>query len=145
MAELSIEEKIALSNYRFQKSKETLSDAVSNFDGGTYKTSVNRSYYAALHAARSLLIIKGVDPLRHEGVITMLSLHFIKSNMLSTETVRIFKHLLSLRADVDYGDFEVITHQDAEDALGQAKRFIEIIEPVREQLIKELSDSAPKG
>lgn len=141
MAELSVEEKTALSDHRFQKSKEALSDADINFAGGIYKTSVNRSYYAVLHAARSLLIIKGVDPLRHEGVITMLSLHFIKSNMLSTETARIFKHLLSLRTDVDYGDFEVITAQDAEDALKEAKRFIEIIEPVREQLIKELKPS----
>ncbi len=38
MAELSIEEKIALSNYRFQKSKDMLSDAVSNLEGRTYKT-----------------------------------------------------------------------------------------------------------
>lgn len=142
MAELTVEEKTALSNHRFEKGLETLSDAESNFSGGTYKTSVNRSYYAALHAARSLLILKGVDPLRHEGVITMLSLHFIRPNTLPAETVRIFKHLLSLRTDVDYGDFEVITAGDAEDALKQAKKFIEIIEPVREQLIKELGDPA---
>lgn len=140
MAELSIEEKIALSNYRIQKSKEALSDATSNFNADIFKTSVNRSYYSVLHAARSLLILKGVDPLRHEGVITMLSLHFIKSNILPTETVRIFKHLLSLRTDVDYGDFEVITNQDAEDALKQAQRFTEIIEPAREQLIKQLNN-----
>lgn len=139
MVELSIEDKIALSNYRFQKGKEALSDAIINFNNGIYKTSVNRSYYAALHAARSILILKGIDPSRHEGVKTMLSLHFIKSNMLPPETIRIFKHLLSLRTDVDYGDFESITVNDAEDALNQAKRFIEIIEPVRERLVKELS------
>ncbi len=143
MTELSIEEKIALSTHRFQKSKEALSDAESNFNGKTYKTSVNRSYYAVLHTARSLLILKGVDPLRHEGVVTMLSLHFIKSNLLPTDCVRIFKHLLSMRTDVDYGDFDVITMQDAEDAVQQAKRFIEIVAPVREHLIRELNDSRP--
>ncbi len=123
---------------------EALSDAASNLSGNAYKTSVNRSYYAVLHTARSLLILKGVDPLRHEGVVTMLSLHFIKANLLPTETVRIFKHLLSMRTDVDYGDFDVITIQDAEDAIQQSTRFIEIVAPVRDQLVKELS-STSKG
>lgn len=142
MAELTIEEKIALSNYRLQKSKDALSDALNTLEGKTYKTSVNRSYYTVLHAARSLLILKGVDPLRHEGVVTMLSLHFIKPNILSTEAVRILKHLLSLRTDVDYGDFDVVTIQDAEDSVKQAKRFLEIAEPVRDRLLKELSKPA---
>lgn len=48
MAELSVEEKTALSDHRFQKSKEALSDADINFAGGIYKTSVNRSYYLNL-------------------------------------------------------------------------------------------------
>lgn len=50
-----------------------------------------------------------------------------------------------MRTDVDYGDFDVITMQDAEDAVQQAKRFIEIAAPAREQLIRELNDTATKG
>ncbi len=57
---LSVKEKIALSDVRFEKSKEMLSDAVKTFKDNMYKTSVNRSYYAVLHSARSLLILKGM-------------------------------------------------------------------------------------
>jgi uncharacterized protein (UPF0332 family) len=139
MVALSIEEKIALSNIRAEKSKEAINDAIGSLNAGMFKTSANRSYYAVLHAARSLLILHGSDPLKHDGVKTMIALHFVKTNILPTELIDIFKDLLALRSDVDYGDFESVDKDDAEDAIEQAKRFIEIIETVREQLIKEMS------
>lgn len=139
MVELSIEEKVTLSELRAEKSRNTLSDAINNFNAGMYKTSVNRSYYAVLHSARSLLILKGLDPIKHDGVKTMISLHFIRTNLLPKEVIDIFKDLMVLRTDVDYGDLEFVDKDEAEKALNQAKRFIEIIEPVRAHLIKELS------
>ncbi len=141
MVELSIEEKIALSNIRAEKSKEAINDAIGSLKGGMYKTSANRSYYAVLHAARSLLILHGSDPLKHDGVKTMIALHFVKTKMLPEEVIAIFKDLLTLRSDVDYGDFVSVDKDDAEDAIARAKRFIGIIEPLREQLIKEMSNS----
>lgn len=139
MEGLSTEEKIALSDIRFKKSKEMLSDAVKNFKAGMYLTSVNRSYYAALHAARALLILKGIDPVRHDGVKTMISLHFVKTNILSSDVIKMFKNLLSLRTDVDYGDFEFINKEDAANALKQAKLFLKKTEAVRKGLMKEIS------
>ena len=139
MEGLSTQEKISLSDIRFQKSQEMLSDAISSFKIGMYKTSVNRSYYAVLHSSRSLLILKGIDPLRHEGVKTMLSLHFIKGKILLEDSIKIFKNLMALRTDVDYGDFEVVSKSDADKAIKQAKKFIRSVESVRGKLIKELS------
>lgn len=138
MEALNAKEKTALSDIRLEKGREMLSDAINSFNAGMYKTSVNRSYYAVLHSARSLLILKGIDPIRHDGVKTMLSLHFVKANMLSQDVIKIFKNLLSLRIDVDYGDFESVDKNDAENALKQAKRLIKIIEPVRKKLLKEI-------
>jgi len=103
-----------------------------------HKTSVNRSYYEVLHSARSLLILKGIDPIKHDGVKTMISLHFIRTDLLPKEVIDIFKDLMVLRTDVDYGDLEFVGKDEADSAIGKAKRFIEIIEPVRVQMIKEL-------
>ena len=139
MERLNSEEKIILSDIRFKKSEEMLADAVKSLKNGMYMTSVNRSYYAALHAARSLLILKGVDPLSHDGVKTMISLHFIKPKILSQEVMRYFKNLMTLRTDVDYGDFESVEKNEANGALKQAKRFLKIIDSVRKKLIKEIS------
>lgn len=139
MDRLSIEEKITLSDLRYAKSREMLSDALNNFKAGMYKTSVNRSYYAVLHSARSLLILKGIDPLRHEGVKTMLSLHFIKAGIIPQEIIKIFKELLAIRTDVDYGDFETVDKSEAKKAIKKARRFIKTIESARRNLIKEIS------
>jgi uncharacterized protein (UPF0332 family) len=139
MERLNSEEKIILSDIRFKKSEEMLADAVKSLKNGMYMTSVNRSYYAALHAARSLLILKGVDPVSHDGVKTMISLHFIKPKILAQEVMRYFKNLMTLRTDVDYGDFESIEKNEVNGALKQAKRFLKIIDSVRMKLIKEIS------
>jgi uncharacterized protein (UPF0332 family) len=139
MERLNIEEKIILSDIRFKKSEEMLADAVKSLKNGMYMTSVNRSYYAALHAARSLLILKGVDPVSHDGVKTMISLHFIKPKILSQEVMRYFKNLMTLRTDVDYGDFESIEKNEANGALKHAKRLLKIIDSVRKKLIKEIT------
>lgn len=141
MVELSTEEKIALSDVRAEKSDNMLSDASATLKTGLFKTSINRSYYAALHSARSLLILKGIDPVRHDGVKTMLSLHFIKTELLPENIIKDFKNLLSLRTDVDYGDFESTDKKEAEGALKKAIRFLKVIEHERKKLIKEMKSS----
>lgn len=144
MVELSAEEKIALSDVRAEKSNDMLSDASDTLKSGLFNTSVNRSYYAALHSARSLLILKGIDPLQHDGVKTMLSLHFIKTKLLPENIIKDFKNLLSLRTDVDYGDFESINKKEAEAALKKTKSFIKVIEHERKKLIKEMTSPTKK-
>jgi len=44
---------------------------------------------------------------------------------------------MTLRTDVDYGDFEYIEKNEADGALRQAKRFLKIIDSVRKKLIKK--------
>lgn len=139
MVELSAEEKIALSDIRAKKSSEMFSDASDTLKAGLFKTSVNRSYYAALHSARSLLILKGIDPVQHDGVKIMLSLHFIKTKLIPENIIKDFKSLLSLRTDVDYGDFESIDKKEAEDALKKASRFLKVTEHGRKKLIREMT------
>ena len=139
MVELSKEEKISLSDIRFEKSKTMLTDAKKSYEAEMYKTSVNRSYYAILHAARSILILQGVDPSRHEGVKTMLSLHFVKPKLLSQDAIKIFHNLLSMRTDVDYGDFEYISKEDAKESYEEAQKFIEMIESIKKKLQEEFT------
>lgn len=135
---LKSEDKKALSDIRITKAYEFMEDARANYNDGRYKTSVNRSYYAALSAVRSILILEGVNPETHEGVITMLSLRFIKPALLQVEVIKIFKTLLSRRTDVDYGDFETINAAEAEDSLRIAQKMIESIDKVRIGMIRDL-------
>ncbi len=138
MERLTTEEKIALSDLRYEKAKEMLSDASETLKIRLYSTSINRSYYAALHAARALLILKGSDPVTHEGTIRLLSLDFIRTDILPKKFIKILKRLLSMRTDVDYGDMTTIDESEARDAYKDAETFVRETDSIRKKIIEEL-------
>jgi uncharacterized protein (UPF0332 family) len=99
---------------------------------------LNRAYYAALNAVRAILVLEGANPETHEGAVTLLSLRFIKTGVLPVEIIKKFKILLSRRTDVDYGDFDTIDANDAEDSLRSAEELITAIDAARIKLVEEL-------
>ena len=134
---ISIKDKKILSDVRIEKAREFLADAQANFKQQRFRTAVNRAYYASLSALRSLLILEGINPETHDGVLTMLSLRFIKTEILPVHIIRNFKTLFSKRTDVDYGDFDTTSSTDAEESLKNAEEIIESIDVVRKKLIAE--------
>ena len=135
---LSGDDKKALSDIRFAKAREFLDDARANLAEERLKTSVNRSYYAALSAVRSLLILEGVNPESHGGAVTTLSLRFIRTGLVPVAVVKSFKTLLARRTDVDYGDFESIDRSEVEDSLQKGEEILKQIDVLRERLSSEL-------
>lgn len=105
-----------------------------------YRSSVNRSYYAALNAVRSILALEGANPETHDGAVTLLSLKFVKIGFLPVDIIKRFKVLLSRRTDVDYGDFDTIDSAEAEDSLKSAEQIIQTIDQVRTKLIREINE-----
>jgi len=132
---LEAQDKRSLSDLRMAKAQEFLEDAQANVREGRHKTGVNRAYYAALSAIRSLLILEGSNPETHEGVVTMLSLRFVKPDLLPVAFVKSFKLLQSRRADVDYGDIDTIGPEDAADAVRTAEEMIQQAETIRKALL----------
>ena len=132
-------DKKTLSDVRMERAREFFEDAHANFNEKRFRTAVNRAYYASLSAIRALLILQGVNPESHEGVLTMLSLRFIKTEILPVTIVKDFKTLFSKRTDVDYGDFDTTTSADAQESLENAEEIIEAIDVVRKKLIAEMN------
>ncbi len=135
---LSIEDKKTLSELRIKKAYEFLDDAKANLDEGRLRTAINRAYYAVLNAARALLILEGSNPETHEGIITMLSLRFIKPGLLPVQLIKNYKRLLSSRTDIDYGDFDTVTTEEAEDAIRVAEETIKDMDSLRKRLLGEI-------
>lgn len=133
---LEEKDKRALSDVRMTRAMDFLEDARANLRENRYRTAINRSYYAALSAARSILILEGANPETHEGVVTMLSLRFVKPGLLPVEVVKHFKILLSRRTDVDYGDFDTTGFAEAEDSLKITEQIMKLIDAAREKLMK---------
>ncbi len=121
---LNTEEKKVLSRYRLDKALRLLSDAELLLKDGRWESSINRSYYAALNAARAALILFGIDPKSHEGVKTMVNKKLVMDGYISKEHGKWFRELLSEREDVDYADYVIIEQTDAQLAFDNASKFI---------------------
>jgi len=134
---LSVEERINVSNYRLEKAKESLNDSSLLFAHKSYNASANRSYYAVLLAARSLLILRGIDPESHEGVKTMFAKEYIKTELLPATYSDYFRNLQGRRIDSDYSDYVEINELEAEDSLSKAKQFIASVEKLQIDIIRK--------
>jgi uncharacterized protein (UPF0332 family) len=135
---LDQEDKRAISDLRMERAREFLSDAQALLLEGRFRSSVNRSYYAALSGLRSLLILEGADPQSHEGAVTLLSLRFVRTGLLPADVIKQFRVLLSRRTDVDYGDFDAIDENEAKDSLDLSGRVLQYVDILRIKLIGEL-------
>lgn len=135
---LNAKEKKTLSKYRFEKSKKLLDDAGLLLKEKRCESSVNRSYYAVLNAAKAALILFGIDPKSHEGVKTMVSKKLVLDGLIPKEYGKWFRNLLFEREDADYADYVTIDKADAEEAFENASKFIRKIEEVIKKLLKEI-------
>ena len=135
---LSIEEKKSLSRYRLEKAERLLDDSRLLLKEGRWESSINRSYYAALSAAKAALILFGIDPKTHEGVKTMVNKKLIIEGLLPKEHGKWFRSLLLEREDADYADYITVDSSDAEEAYKNAFAFIEKIKEVINVLIQQL-------
>jgi len=121
-----------LALYRLGDGKEKLNSARILFDQGGFKDSVSRSYYAMFSAARALLATKSVDSAKHSGVIALFHQCFVKTGIISKEYGKLLAKAKNVREESDYGDFVVVSREEAEIQLQQARAFITEVENVLE-------------
>ena len=124
---LNDQDRINIVRIRIENAESTLAESLEQIANGYYNTAVNRMYYACYYAASALLITKSVVTKTHDGVLQMLSLHFIKTGVLATEYGRIYRNLFDKRSSGDYEDFFNHTQKSAEALYPDAKCFVEKI------------------
>jgi len=140
---LDKDDKKDLANYRLEKADIFLNDAKTLLNASAYGSSTNRSYYAMLSAARSLLILRGISAETHEGVKTMISREYIKTGLFPKEMGEIFRNLQARRVDSDYGDYVEISEDEARDSLAKAGRFVSEVKRVSRSILEEKKEDGP--
>lgn len=84
----------------------------------------SRAYYAAFHYARALCLAAGEEPRSHQGVAHLLSLHFVRSGTLPTDTSRLYAGLQRFREAADYDAAFVLDEVGAAQALEDARTCV---------------------
>ena len=67
------------------------------------------------YVCTALLISKGIPTKRHAGMITQVSLRFVKTGILSVDDGKLLKVMFGLRHEGDYEDFIEVEAEDIDE------------------------------
>lgn len=102
-----------LSRYRLSLAKETLANARLCIDNHFYRDGINRSYYAAFYAVRSVLALEGVDFKRHKDVMGYFNKTYVAGGLFPKEIGRELGRIQIVREESDYSDFFIASLEEA--------------------------------
>lgn len=124
---LDEDSKKALVTYRIQRAYETLKEAEVMKREAFYNAAINRLYYACYYAAIALLLKYDIQAQTHNGVKTMLGLHFVSTGKLPLKVGKTFGTLFEKRHSGDYDDFAYCDQELVNDLYPQAEIFIDAV------------------
>ncbi|GHT20384.1 DNA-binding protein [Bacteroidia bacterium] len=125
-------ERKAVIALRLENAQQTLQEAKLLMDNAYWNAAINRMYYACYYAVSALLIKNGIQAQTHTGVRQMLGLHFVKTNLLSSQNNAFYSDLFAKRHS---GDYDVYIYFDKDVTVGLYPQSIEFITAI-EKLIK---------
>jgi uncharacterized protein (UPF0332 family) len=125
-----MDENLTAARIRFDQAREAIRAAELLAANGLARSSIERSYYAAFHAASALLASRGIYPSTHDGTISMLALHFVKAGALSKSAVRDLQRLQDQRLVADYKGYLDQDAADTAECLALAGGFLATVSPL---------------
>ena len=112
---LTEEDRRALVAYRLERAHETMKEIPYHIENG---------YYATV----ALLISEGLQSATHNGVKTLLGLHFVHTGKLENKHGKAFSRLYELRQSGDYDDFVYCDKEMTDEYYPKAIAFIQAVE-----------------
>ena len=131
--QLTEQERYELMKYRMQRAHDTMKEALLLKNESFYNAAINRLYYACYYAAVALLIKHEIQPQTHNGVKTMLGLHFVSQGKLSKDHGNTFNTLFEKRHSGDYDDFVYCDREMVDELYPKEEVFIQTIEEMLHQ------------
>ena len=119
--------KSALIEYRIQRAYETLKEAKVMCRENFFNAAINRLYYACYYAAIALLLKYDLQTRTHNGVKTMLGLHFVSKGIIPLRVGKTFSTLFEKRHSGDYDDFVYCDEEMVNELYPQAEIFIDTV------------------
>jgi len=114
--------------FKLEKARDTFAEIFFQMENRFYRTAANRLYYACYYAVTALLVNDGYETHTHNGVKTLLGLHYITSGKIDKSFGKMYRQLFNLRQDGDYEDWFDIEEEDVQPFVEPAEKFIAEIE-----------------
>ena len=113
-----------LCQYRLKQAEETLQVAKECLENKHFKDSINRSYYAAFYAIKSILALGKVDFKRHKDVMAYFNKTYVANGKFEREIGRGLGRLQQKREKSDYDDFYIASQEEAKEQIDIAEKTI---------------------
>lgn len=110
--------------YRFQRSEESLDEAIILAENAKWNAVVNRLYYSCFYAVIALLLKNDIETQSHDGARTQFGFHFIKTGKIDKTFGKLFTKLFDYRQKGDYGDLFDYDEIIVAPLIDQVKKFI---------------------
>lgn len=113
---------------QLNRAKELLAEIPVHISHDFFNTALNRLYYACFYGARALTISIDLVPKTHTGILKIIHLHFVKSEILDESFSILLARLLQLRSKADYDGSFTTSKSEVESLYEAGKEFIRFIE-----------------
>jgi uncharacterized protein len=125
-----------LVQYRLERAREALAEAVVLLDSGHANTGVNRLYYACFYAVSALLLTKGLTATRHSGLRTLFHQHVIRAGLLPLVQGQLYDRLFDQRQQSDYADLVHFDVHEVRSWCGEAQAFVDAVAVLIQQALE---------
>ncbi|MBP3849495.1 MAG: HEPN domain-containing protein [Prevotella sp.] len=122
---LSKDDRQALVDYRIEKAYLCFEEALKVSAISLWNLAANRLYYSLYHAASALLLSDGYTSHTHKGLMSQISLNYVKDGKLLPEEGKLIRQMFNKRREGDYEDFEETTEEEIVEATPKVKALVD--------------------
>ena len=116
-----------LTRYRLETAKERLEVSKEMTESGRYRISITNSYYAIFNAVRALLAEREIDFKKHSAVVSYFRREYVKTGIFDVKFSDYIGSAFKARQYSDYGDFVVVSKEEATEQYEHAAEFCEAV------------------
>jgi uncharacterized protein (UPF0332 family) len=122
------EEILSLIRHRLEQAEDSINEAkLLQKEGMSFRSVMNRFYYAMFYSILALLQQKGIGTSKHIGAISLFDKEFIKNGAFDKELSKRLHRAFELRQKSDYLEQTEISEQDIEEMFPKAVDFVNTI------------------
>jgi uncharacterized protein (UPF0332 family) len=110
--------------YCMEKANDELETSELLLKNKKFSKSLNSSYYAIFHITRGLLITDGIERTKHSGLISEFIKQYIATGKIDKKYSKIIKNAEKIRIESDYKFFYIVSKDETEEQLENAKEFV---------------------
>lgn len=106
-----------------------------------WRDTISKAYYAMYYASKAMLLELGMDPHKHQGVISFVNQHIVRVGFSNPKYGKTLEDAFKARQDADYKYDFVPTEKNAADAIHNAEAYLaeakEILPKLRESMKRD--------